>query len=140
MDGSREINEDELNFIKSLENQNSIIVINKSDLEQKLKLDNNIQKISVSAKNNSGIEDLKNLIYNMAVKNSNLSSGLNVSAKQLEDLRECLNSILEAHNSFDDDIRADMLNSARIILLRILGIDAGDELLDNMFSRFCVGK
>ena len=140
LDGSREINEDELNFIKSLENQNSIIVINKSDLEQKLKLDNNIQKISVSAKNNSGIEDLKNLIYNMAVKNSNLSSGLNVSAKQLEDLRECLNSILEAHNSFDDDIRADMLNSARIILLRILGIDAGDELLDNMFSRFCVGK
>ena len=76
----------------------------------------------------------------MAVKNSKLSSGLNVSAQQLDDLTESLNLIIEAKNSISDDVRADMLNSARINLLKILGIDAGDELLDNMFSRFCVGK
>ena len=140
LDGSRELNNDELKFIKSLEKQNSIIIINKSDLEQKLKFSTDIPKISISAKNHTGINELKNLIYEIAVKNTNLSSGLNVSVKQLEDLTESLNLIREARNSFDDDIRADMLNSARINLLRILGIDSGDELLDNMFSRFCVGK
>ena len=121
----------------------TIIVLNKSDLEQKIdinSLPHDIPKISVSAKNLTGISELKNLIYNMAVKNSKLSSGLNVSAQQLDDLTESLNLIIEAKNSISDDVRADMLNSARINLLKILGIDAGDELLDNMFSRFCVGK
>ena len=121
----------------------TIIVLNKSDLEQKIdinSLPHDIPKISVSAKNLTGISELKNLIYDMAVKNSKLSSGLNVSAQQLDDLTESLNLIIEAKNSISDDVRADMLNSARINLLKILGIDAGDELLDNMFSRFCVGK
>ena len=121
----------------------TIIVLNKSDLEQKIdinSLPSDIPKISVSAKNLTGISELKNLIYDMAVKNSKLSSGLNVSAQQLDDLTESLNLIIEAKNSISDDVRADMLNSARINLLKILGIDAGDELLDNMFSRFCVGK
>ena len=122
-----------------------IIVFNKSDLEQNIKLDDfppDISKISVSAKTHSGIEELKNLIYDIAVKDKNsfLSSGLNVSVKQLEDLRESFNAVIEARNSFDYDVKADMLNAARINLLRILGVDAGDELLDNMFSRFCVGK
>ena len=76
----------------------------------------------------------------MAAKNSAFNSGLNVSERQLEDLRECLNAMKEAEISIDDDIIAGMLNSARLSLMRMLGIDAGDELLDEMFSRFCVGK
>lgn len=140
LDSSREINEDELARIKNLETQNAIIVLNKSDLDPKINLSTAMKKISVSAKNHSGINELKELIYKTSIKNSKLNSSLNVSAQQLSDLRESFNALCEAKNSLDDDVTADMLNSARINLLRVLGIDAGDELLDNMFSRFCVGK
>ena len=42
--------------------------------------------------------------------------------------------------SMGEDITAGLLNTARLSLLRVLGLDAGDEVLDSMFSRFCVGK
>ncbi len=148
IDGSRELNDEELNFVKSLEDKNAIIILNKSDLEQRIKIETliseNLEKISVSAKNHTGIEKLKALIYDRAVKNSILNSGLNVSAGQLEEIRESSNAVKDAYNSVINDLGADitaaMLNSARTSLMKVLGIEAGDELLDNMFSRFCVGK
>ncbi len=119
---------------------NVIVVINKSDLEQRAKINTPFRKINVSAKNNIGIDKIKAAIYEQATRNSSLVEGLNVSSGQLESLRETLNSLTDAINSPDDDITAGLLNSARVSLLNVLGIDAGDELLNNMFSRFCVGK
>lgn len=145
IDCSRELTAEELNYISSVGNHNAMIVFNKSDLEI-ITCDVNINapKIFVSAKNYTGIEDLKREIYNIAAKNSVLSSGLNVSSGQLEDLRTSLYALNEAYNSaknfMGEDITAGMLNSARVNLVRVLGIDAGDELLESMFSRFCVGK
>ena len=148
IDVSRDyLTDDELNFVKTLEDKNAIIILNKSDLEQKINpetLNINLEKIYISAKNHTGIEKLKALIYNRAVKNSILNLGLNVSAGQLEEIRESSNAVKEAYNSvindLGDDITAAMLNSARTSLMKVLGIEAGDELLDNMFNRFCVGK
>ena len=119
---------------------NVIVVINKSDLEQRAKINAPFRKINVSAKNNIGIDKIKAAIYEQATRNSSLVEGLNASSGQLESLRETLNSLTDAINSPDDDITAGLLNSARVSLLNVLGIDAGDELLNNMFSRFCVGK
>ena len=59
IDGSQKISEDELNFINSLSDR-VIVVINKSDLEQAedFNLNFNFEKIRVSAKNKTGIEEL----------------------------------------------------------------------------------
>lgn len=146
VDSSRELTDEEKKYIALLENRNAIIVLNKSDLEQVTKnIDTAAVKISVSAKKREGIEDLKREIYNFIVsKNSAITSGLNVSARQLDDIRSCLSSMREARysalNSVGEDITAGMLNSARLALLRVLGLDGGEEVLDSMFSRFCVGK
>ncbi len=142
LDSSREITQDELNFIGELEGKNAILVLNKADLPRKVddKALRISPKIYVSAKNFTGLDELKGEIYKLAAKNSTFNSGLNVSERQLEDLRECLNSMREAEFANDDDVIAGLLNSARLSLMRMLGIDAGDELLDEMFSRFCVGK
>ena len=142
VDSSRELTSDERNFIDSLDLAKSIIVFNKADLETKA--DITCEKIHVSAKTLSGIEELKSLIYERASRNAILSDGLNVSSGQLEDIRESLNSLKEAKYSLmnheGEDITAGLINSARVNLLRVIGLDAGDELLDSMFSRFCVGK
>ena len=83
---------------------------------------------------------MKAAIYEKACGDSAVSSGLNVSAGQLEELRGSLQALREARDSLNEDITAGLLGSARMGLLRVLGVDAGDELLDSMFSRFCVGK
>ncbi len=118
-----------------------IIVFSKSDLNP-VTSDVNMQceKIFVSSKTGAGIEELKTRIYNTACDNSSINEGLNVSVRQLEEIRGCLEALKECESCHDEDIIAGMLNSSRAALLRVLGVDAGDELLDSMFNRFCVGK
>ncbi|MBQ7560714.1 MAG: tRNA uridine-5-carboxymethylaminomethyl(34) synthesis GTPase MnmE [Synergistaceae bacterium] len=144
IDSSRELYDNEKIFIDSLNNR-SIIIFNKSDLNQVTReINSSCKKIFVSAKNLTGIQELKALIYDIACKDSLLSSGLNTSAGQLRTLTNALDSLKESResiiNSMGEDITAGLMNSARLDLLRVLGLDAGDELLDSMFSRFCVGK
>ena len=140
IDGSKEITEEELSLINSL-NERVIVVINKADLTQAQGLPAGIH---VSAKNQTGIEELKSEIFNHAVKIPSSGDGLNASAAQLRDIRESFNLMKEAQNLVENfsepDVIAGMLNDARVNLMRVLGLDASDELLDFMFKRFCVGK
>ena len=94
----------------------------------------------MSSKTGSGIDDLKTKIFDAACEGSVLNEGLNVSVRQLEEIRGSLDALRECESCDDEDVIAGMLNSSRMSLLRVLGADAGDELLDSMFSRFCVGK
>ena len=98
------------------------------------------EKISVSSKTGAGIEELKTKIYEAACNNSSISEGLNVSVRQLEEIRGSLEALRECESCHDEDVIAGLLNSSRVSLLRVLGVNADDELLDSMFSSFCVGK
>mgnify|MGYP002622292883 CR=1 FL=1 len=145
IDGSDRVTREDMSYIRELDGRQAAIVFNKSDLGCAAEnIDTSCRKISVSAKTGEGIDALKSAIYDMAAKNAVLSSGLNVSALQLEELRLALSALREGRNSAvngdGEDITAGMLGSARMSLLRVLGVDAGDELLDSMFRRFCVGK
>lgn len=144
VDGSCGLTAEDSENIRGLEGRNSVIAVNKSDLSNKGDIDSSCPMIHLSAKNGEGIDALKSAIYDMAVKDSVLSSGLNVSAFQLEELRGALRDLREGEKSAvigaGEDVTAGLLGSARVSLLRVLGINAGDELLDSMFSRFCVGK
>ncbi|MBR0168354.1 MAG: tRNA uridine-5-carboxymethylaminomethyl(34) synthesis GTPase MnmE [Synergistaceae bacterium] len=145
VDGSCDLSAEDSENIRGLEGRQTIIAVNKSDLENKAgDVDSLCPKIKVSAKNGEGIEALRSAIYDMAVKNCAVSSGLNVSAFQLEELRGALRDLREGEESAvigaGDDVTAGLLGSARLRLLRVLGVGAGDELIDSMFRRFCVGK
>ena len=139
IDSSLGLQEEDREFLRQLSGRKAIAVLNKSDLGAKVD-DVPMDKVSVSAKTGEGIDGLKAKIHALASGEAVLSSGLNVSARQLGDLRECLEAVSDARNALDEDITAGLLNSARLSVLRVLGLDAGDELLDSMFSRFCVGK
>ena len=145
IDSSRGLTQDEKEFIASLDTSRSILIFNKADLTPAaIDINTSCEKIYVSAKTLTGLDELKALIYEKSCNDSLLTNGLNISSGQLEDMRESLLSLREAKHSISnlqgEDITAGLINSARILLLRVLGLDAGDELLDNMFNRFCVGK
>ena len=138
VDASRELDGE---YLRMLEGRKALVVLNKSDLPCVADTDSiTLPKIHVSAKNRTGLEELKSWLYDTACSEAAVSEGLNVSVSQLEEIRSAREAVSDALESESEDITAGLLNSARMSLLRVLGADAGDELLDSMFSRFCVGK
>ena len=143
IDSSKAITNQELEYVNDIASRGVkiIIVFSKSDLDT-VTHDVNVEckKIFVSSKTGVGIDELKTKIYTAACDNSSISEGLNVSVHQMEEIRGSLDALREADMCDDEDVIAGMLNSSRVSLLRVLGVEAEDELLDSMFSRFCVGK
>ena len=130
-------------------NENLIIIINKIDMPQKIDVQKILNEypessiIKISALTGQNTDALKNLISQKISGGAVLNSGLNASAEQLSNIKECLNLIKHALNNYSTneiDITAGILNTAGNLIIRVLGIDAGDELLSSIFSRFCVGK
>lgn len=138
IDASGELDDEDMNYLSG---EKTIAVLNKSDLPQRVHDDKiPCAKIHVSARNCTGIDELKSKLHEIVCDDSALSEGLNVSVNQLEEIRSAKEAVSDALVSENEDITAGLLSSARISLLRVLGVGAGDELLDSMFSRFCVGK
>ena len=141
IDASCELSDDDRDYMRQLEGRKAIVILNKSDLVSGVR-DEEIacRKIHVSAKTHTGLDDVKTAVYELACDEAGISEGLNVSAMQLEELRGSLQAVKDARDSLMEDVIAGLIGSARVSLLRVLGVDAGDEVIDAMFSRFCVGK
>jgi len=133
----------------------TIFIINKNDLPQKLDEDYLCVKypdkhiISISAKKGTGIDSLKEKILDTAGYSggnpigSALSCGLNVTARQLDEVKNALESLSAAADAKDlgaADLVATCLSHSRTALERLLGLSGDEVLLDRVFSDFCIGK
>ncbi|MBQ8692739.1 MAG: tRNA uridine-5-carboxymethylaminomethyl(34) synthesis GTPase MnmE [Synergistaceae bacterium] len=150
MDASQEFSGQDILYLNNfldLKLDNSVIVLNKADIERdnnNLDYLNNLNYIKISAKTGYGLEDLKKLIISWIVKDGAVNSGLNVSAGQLEELKACAENLAGVKEAVlinaGEVIIADLLSAARLSLERVLGIESSEVLLNSIFSRFCVGK
>ena len=141
------ITDEELKLLDIIQKKPHLIVINKTDLSTKLKLPNNIDKVlNISIKDNIGIDNIKNeikQIYNLEQIETKDMTYL-TNAKSISLLKESLSKIEESitninYNSPIDIVELD-LKEAWDLLGEIIGVTYKDELLDEMFSRFCLGK
>ena len=139
------ITQEELNILKKIKGKNYIIILNKVDLEKKLDLELN-DVIKMSTINNIGFEELKEKIIKMYeidkinVNNFNyLSSARNISLieKAINNINNSLNLIKE---NMPIDVVEIEINEASKNLGDILGINYKEDLFDEMFSNFCLGK
>jgi tRNA modification GTPase len=145
LNNNEEITPEEINLLNKIKNKNHIIVVNKIDLQNKLTLDiKDIVKISI--KDNQGIEQLKNRIieiFNLDKISTNdmsyLSNARSISLlkQSLQKIEECLFNI---NNETPIDIIEFDLKECWNILGEIIGETYTDELIDEIFSRFCLGK
>ena len=149
-DNNTEINEDEKEILKQIKEKNCIIVINKIDLPNKIEINflknycKNIIKLSTYTK--EGIDNLKNemlKIFNLEkieTKNLNYLS----SARSISILKECVKIIDDIYSGIENNSPIDMieidLNNLYQKLGEITGDTYEDELIDHMFSNFCLGK
>ena len=145
LNNNEAITSEELELLSKIKNKNHIIVINKTDLANKLNLYVE-DAIKISIKDNTGIENIKNRIieiFNLDKITTNdlsyLSNARSISLlkQTLSKLNECLNNI--NNNSPIDIIELD-LKECWNTLGEIIGETYTDELIDEIFSRFCLGK
>ena len=127
-----------------------LIVLNKTDLDMKTSA-NDIQKLfphsrilKVSALRSEGIEELKDAVVETLSRGTAFTGSYGVTSRQMGCLISALDSLNEARNAAEKDLGDDIvlacLSEARAQLAALLGIDATEELLDTVFSSFCVGK
>lgn len=147
-DGSRYFDEDDLEILENLKDKKVIVLINKIDLEQKLdktKL-KGYNTIEVSIKENKGIEEILDKIeklFNLEeIENSDYTYLSN--ARQISIIKECLNigKEIEKQNELNTPVDLIQIDLQRLWekLGELTGETYKEELLDEIFSKFCLGK
>lgn len=146
LNNNEKITAEEKGLLEKLKDKKKIIVINKIDLENKLDkslLDNYIE---ISAKENIGIEKIKDEIKRLFNLGELEASDLTYmsNARSISLLGKSLNNINDAISEINNNSPIDIvefhLKGAWNNLGEIIGETYTDELLDELFSRFCLGK
>lgn len=145
---NEEITHEELELINELKNKKLIVYINKNDLEKKLDESkiktNNI--VYGNTKEYKNLNDLKNKIRELFNLGELESSNLNYlsNSRQISLVKKSIDVLDNTLNSIENNIEIDLLaidiKECFDLLGEIIGSTYKDELLDEIFSNFCLGK
>ena len=148
LNASEELTENDKFILDKVKDKNPIIVLNKNDLPSKIDKSKLDFKHIVSTNTNTldGIEPLKEEIKNMfklsEIKEDDYTYLAN--ERQLSLAKQALKSLQDAKVSLDKDAPVDIIEIDLKEVFEILGSITGesysDELLDELFANFCVGK
>ena len=151
IDGLLPIDKEDIELLESVKDKNAIILLNKSDKELKLSIED-IKKYSdkdviiFSAKENIGVDELENMIKDKFIsKEINFNDQViitNIRHQEIinevsESLEMCLSSIEEGYE--EDFFTIDLLNAYEA-LGEIIGETVDDDVVNEIFSKFCMGK
>lgn len=151
IDASTELDENDYEIMKLLQDKKAIVLLNKSDLDTKVQpeevkkyLDKKV--ISISAKNNTGIDEFEDTIKEMFFQgevtfNDEIYS---INVRQKNSLQIVLEHLKQVNQSIEDGMAEDFfsidLMGAYEELGKIIGESVEDDLVEEIFSKFCMGK
>ncbi|MCI5788933.1 MAG: tRNA uridine-5-carboxymethylaminomethyl(34) synthesis GTPase MnmE [Acholeplasmatales bacterium] len=147
LDGSEPINEQDKEILNEIKNKCHLTIINKIDLEQKINLgevDDNV--LFISTKNNNTIKELENKILETLNLNNLFNKDITYisNARQLEKINFAIKALDEALTTIENEATIDFVDidirKAWLYLGEIVGQTSTDNLLDELFSKFCLGK
>ena len=150
LNNNEELSKDIKEIIERLAAKKYLVLINKIDLDNKLdkkelKVDSN-RIVELSVKENKGIEELKAKIQELfSIKELETKDPTYLSnSRSISILKNCLKRIKDIEKAIKKNMPIDMLElDIKNIweeLGKINGSTYDEELLDEMFSRFCLGK
>ncbi len=147
-DASEMLTAEDRKFAKLTDGKDRIIVLNKTDLPAKLtikelkNLFNNEDIIQISALKKKGIEVLEQIIYNKILPQEIESSLITTEREKncLEDAVRHLEKAKELVGSGGDELVSEELKETITLLGILTGEEVSTEILDTIFSRFCIGK
>ena len=146
IDGDENIKE--YDTLSKLVDKNKIIkVLNKSDKFKEAELQSFKDKgyIICSTKGGSGLTELKNsLLHNIEISEEELHSGILTNTRQIAAVTKATQSVSKALESINNgmgyEFTAFDLKEASTALEEIIGKVTSDDILNNIFSNFCIGK
>lgn len=148
-DSSIPLDGDDISLMEKLSGKPVIAVINKSDLETRADV-SVIEKyfenvVTVSAKSGDGEERFRDILSRLLrTADFDPSEGVMANERQLDCVRRAERAIGEAIQTIDDGMTLDAVSicieTALDALYELTGEKASDAVIDEVFSRFCVGK
>lgn len=151
VDASIPLDENDADIMKMIENREAIILLNKTDLknvvtEDDLKKKINKTVISISAKENTGIDlfeqELQRMFFQKEISYNDEVYITNIRQKQaIEEAKESVEQVIQSiHAKMPEDFYSIDLMNAYACLGKIIGEDVDEDLMNEIFSKFCMGK
>lgn len=146
LNSNEQLTEEDKYLLELIKNKTSIIVLNKIDLPTNIEDINHENIVKISAEYNIGIEDLKNKIKYLFNIDKIETTDMNylTSARSIGLLKKAHDILKEVINKTSQGIEPYLLEidikEAWNILGEIIGATYKEEMLDEMFKRFCLGK
>jgi len=145
LDYSTKLSKEDKNLLSFVKNMNYIVVVNKIDKPKNINVITNPEHVLISAVDDIGIDLLKTKILEKAgVSTFQKDITYLSNIRQVTKLKEARYSLKEALVSIQETMPVDIisidLQNAYYVLNEILGVQSTDTLIDELFSRFCLGK
>ena len=152
VDASRNFDENDEKIIDMIRNKKAVVLLNKTDVDTVISEEDMREKIedlpiiSISAKKETGIKDLENKVKEMFLKGDiSFNNQVYISnVRQKNALLEALESMKKVIRSIEDNMPEDFysidLMDAYESLGSITGNSVGEDLINEIFSKFCMGK
>ena len=154
VDGSVPLDENDKEIVPIIRGKKTIVLLNKTDLEQivteqdiyELTGNQNVRIVRTSTRENTGIEEFEYVVKEMFFKGeiSGNEELVITNMRHKEALQEAEESLKQVENSINAGMPEDFysidLMSAYAVLGRITGEEVGEDLVNEIFSKFCMGK
>ena len=145
LDGSNKFTKEDEEILSYLKDKTYIMVVNKADLEQKINLQGH-DFVLISTKENQGLEELEKAIIEKLHLNNITNKDITYisNARQIEKINNAYLALKDALDVINDGYQIDIVDmyikKAWLYLGEIIGEASTDNLLDELFSKFCLGK
>jgi tRNA modification GTPase len=150
LDGSSPHTPEDSAILEAVREKRGLVVINKNDLPQKLEVSwveraaANKRIVSVSAKEGKGLDDLKHTLREILLAGFSEPAIVVTNLRHKAALERARGSLSESLQALGDglppEIAAVELQEARDGLGEIIGVVTTDDILERVFSQFCIGK
>ncbi|HKK96281.1 MAG TPA: tRNA uridine-5-carboxymethylaminomethyl(34) synthesis GTPase MnmE [Anaerovoracaceae bacterium] len=152
LDNSKDIEEEDLVILKHIKDKKVLVIINKTDLKNKINKEKiqelipNATLINTSIKNNEGIRNIEIAIEKLFIKgNIKQNSSYTVNNIRHKDLlNKAASSISDGIEQIENFVPLEIveidINNSYRELGEIIGETVDDEIIDRVFSKFCLGK
>lgn len=153
VDSSVPMDENDIEIINMIQDKKCIILFNKTDLKSKIsfeelknKFDKNVMIVKTSIKENTGIDDFENAVKELFFHGEIVTDNevMITNLRHKEALQEALESLNQVKRSLEANMPEDFysidLMSAYSSLGKIIGEEVEEDLVNEIFSKFCMGK
>ena len=146
LNNNEKISEEEKELLDKIKDKKHIVIVNKNDLEKKIDLDDSINPIYISAHNKEDINIIMNKIKELFELEKLETSDLTYisNARCISILKEALDRVEDVRKGINEEMPIDMveidIKEIWNSLGKIIGETYEDELINQLFSQFCLGK